>query len=335
MTFTPPEPPPAASTPPVAPTPPPAQPLPPAPYVATPQPQSKLVIGLVLGGVALLVLIGVGITVLASTLFSNVDELISSSDLGSDDGSGESEPSTGVSDNEEPISGPAQSARAASPHDCAGNGCFTDEVIASVIPSEEVFDDLHLGTVYDAYGDYDSSTPGQERRYTLESWQDQEGSPDACFFTYYSTPGIEPIVLEKGAGSDQIDYIGSHTDTREYSSLSQSTRLFDDSAIAADYMSGLAEPIDGCSPYESTYEYDGDTYSTVTTVTAAPQLDLPDSVAAIGWVEDSENGRYYVYDLQVGNLVVRSILSTYNEVTEQEFRDFSSDVADALDALTR
>ena len=94
----------------------------------------------------------------------------------------------------------------------------------------------------------------------------------------------------------------------------------------------LAELIDGCT-FVATGELPNDNHAFIS---PAPAIAVPDSVAAAGWVRDSEFGgpfsRNYVFDLQLGNIVVRTRLVTHKEVTEVEFRAFVERFAEQLAA---
>ncbi|MBU1459100.1 MAG: hypothetical protein KKC89_06010, partial [Gammaproteobacteria bacterium] len=80
------------------------------------------------------------------------------------------------------------------------------------------------------------------------------------------------------------------------------------------------------------HEDDGGVWSTA--VAPAPALDVPDSVAALGWSQSNQWGRTYEVDIQRGNLVVRLVLNSDGAgPTEQQFRQIAEDYATLLAEL--
>jgi hypothetical protein len=58
-------------------------------------------------------------------------------------------------------------------------------------------------------------------------------------------------------------------------------------------------------------------------------------VAGIGWVETTDYySRYYSFDLQRGNIVIRTGLGTAEEISELEFRALVEHVAVQLAQIT-
>jgi hypothetical protein len=151
-----------------------------------------------------------------------------------------------------------------------------------------------------------------------------KGSPDECFVTFPQAPLSildQPPVDDDGS---LISYTGAWADKDEWSNLAQAVRLFETDEDAVTYMAGLPDVIEGCTHYQSG---SGDTYWQAD-VTPAPALKLPPSVAAIGWVEQGDYyARYYAFDVQRGNIVIRTALSTTDEISELEFRSLVEHVA--------
>ena len=85
----------------------------------------------------------------------------------------------------------------------------------------------------------------------------------------------------------------------------------------------------GCEGYEIG---DAQTYWTAD-VSLAPALDLPETVAAAGWVEESPFGRYYVWDLQRANIVVRTTVFTDGLITQEQADTFNETLATTLGLL--
>ena len=198
------------------------------------------------------------------------------------------------------VTGDEASPVAVEPMDCGG--CFTDNI-----------------------AHYDS-----EATYYKNAWNDADGDPDECFVTFPQAP---ISILEPGLVADDgsvISYTGVFADKDEWSSLAQSVRLFESDQDAVDYMAGLPALISSCTRYSSG---EGGDYWRAD-VTPAPALDLPASVAAIGWVESATyDSRYYSFDLQRGNMVVRTALFTGTEISEVEFRALVEHLAVQLEEI--
>jgi len=161
-------------------------------------------------------------------------------------------------------------------------------------------------------------------------WTDDGGTPDACYFTYAKAPlFFDPgIVDDLPARGDPVFYPAWHTDRDEYYLFSEGIRIFDDSAAATAYLTHLPDAVAGCPDYELTAV----DWSASLTPTAG--MDLPPSVASYGWVESDGDSRYFVTDMQRGNLVVRLALFTDADgPSEADFRDLVAEYADLLDAL--
>ena len=66
----------------------------------------------------------------------------------------------------------------------------------------------------------------------------------------------------------------------------------------------------------------------------SPAIEVPDSVAAVGWIQKTQyNERFYVIDVQRGNLVVRTTGYSTGGFSEVEFRDLVEQQADLLAEL--
>lgn len=112
--------------------------------------------------------------------------------------------------------------------------------------------------------------------------------------------------------------------------LVPTARIFHDSASASAHLQDLDRLLEACPGYD--YEDDGGVWSTA--VAPAPALDVPDSVAALGWSQSNQWGRTYEVDIQRGNLVVRLVLNSDGAgPTEQQFRQIAEDYATLLAEL--
>ena len=94
-------------------------------------------------------------------------------------------------------------------------------------------------------------------------------------------------------------------------------------------MSALSGLITDCTYYA----YDPDVEEWKATISPAPALAVPDTVAAVGWREANALGRYYVFDLQYANLVVRTAISTVDVISEAQYRAIVEELATHLAEL--
>ncbi|CAN5116546.1 hypothetical protein BH11ACT3_BH11ACT3_14230 [soil metagenome] len=324
--------------PPPPPTGPPSSTEPPeSPYVYSPQPtpgggRTGLVIGIVIGAVVLVIGALVAAVVVLLSIVSTQADLppyvgptptpSSSATAGADDDGASSIYPDAL------VTGAAGSPIATSPMNCAG-ACFDTDVIGSTIPKPATFAAIGVATNRDPWGKYSDTTAANEFDDSARAWSKAGGDPDGCFVAYPGSPISGPIDGVQTA-TDRIDFTGTHVDDAEISSIAQSTRLFPDADSASAYLVELDAQLQACSHYsygskETYWEAD---------VSREPALNLPDSVAAVGWAEDSVfDTRYYAIDLQRGNIVVRTSLYTDGSVSEQDFRAFVEDLAKNLAEL--
>jgi hypothetical protein len=226
------------------------------------------------------------------------------------------------------VEGQPGSPTAVDPLECQ-TACFNADDIPETMPTEINFSELGLTTVTFEWGTYDPTTAGKLHRSSIPGWKNMQGSPDACFFA----PGNAPASFtDSDESTDEIQWTGTETTTDKRNTLDQSVRFFPDSSTATAYMKDLANQIAHCDVIE--VGSDQDYYSAV--VTPAPQLDLPPSLAGVGWIRTGDPGirwRAYVIDLQRGNLVVRTRVLTDGSITELQYRELVEGIATQIDAI--
>ena len=223
--------------------------------------------------------------------------------------------------------GPPQSPIAAEPLECA-NQCFTDDVIAGTIVPQARLDELGFTTVTNEWGDYAPTDSAWEYSYLESEWQRLGSEADSCFFTL---PQFA-LATELGhapAEGDYVDFTGTSTSEDEFGYFTQSVRIFPTSREAVAHMWTLNELIPRCTYYS----YDLAVEDWSGTLSPAPALDVPDTVAAIGWREANSIGRYYVFDLQYANIVVRTAMASPDVVSEAQYRELVVELAEHLAQL--
>lgn len=200
--------------------------------------------------------------------------------------------------------------------------CFTVDSIGATIPPSSTYRRIGLTTTLQEWGDYETSTPAEEHAFRRDEWRDADIHPDECYFRQFAAPVAIPFgEVASSSELDTVEYTEGRSSQTELSTLFQSVRLLDSSASAEAHMRSLDDQTHACTTLSAAGAPD-------TTLTPTPALELPSSVSAIGWVESSPGWRYYVIDVQRGNLVVRSMLSTTStEVSEKQFRGFVEELA--------
>lgn len=225
------------------------------------------------------------------------------------------------------VTGDEASPLADEPMDCGG--CFSDPYLQSMVIDRSELLALKL-TETDYAWDPTPYAYESEATYYANSWHDSAGAPDSCYATFPSAPvAREPEGRVERDGSS-IYYLGDYSDEEAWSTLSQSARLFTSDEEAVEFMTTVQSLVGGCSHYASSVS--GTSWEA--DVTPAPALSVPSSVAAVGWVEVAPFSRFYAFDVQRGNLVVRTTLTTADEISELEFRSLVEHVALQLESLT-
>jgi hypothetical protein len=178
----------------------------------------------------------------------------------------------------------------------------------------------------------DPSTPTEDWSSALDSWDDAEPTGDECMFTYLVTPVAATAHAKPRADdSTTVELPEYEADDEDDAILDTGMRVFDDSADAEQHMGDMRRLISGCHRYRISEDAGGwDARVTSPVVWDA----LPGDVAAIAWVEDAgSQGRYYGIDLQRGNLVVRTTLTT-GEIGLAAIRHYVTTEAARMAAIT-
>lgn len=206
--------------------------------------------------------------------------------------------------------------------DCDGV-CFGVFHLDSAQIDEADFERLGTPELFEPQGTYGVVDSAIEHEFVLETWRDQRGSPDECFFTY-SNAALSYGVDELPAGDDAIYSLSSFTSDDGYSSIGRTVRFFPSSEAAGEHLQRVHALVPECTRYRVGSGVD----TWAANVSPMPALDVPDTVAAVGWVESGAfAGRFYGLDLLRGNAVIRTTLYTDGAVTEEAFREFGEVVA--------
>ncbi len=227
------------------------------------------------------------------------------------------------------VDGDPGSPIAVDPLACADDVCFDASVFRRLTPTSGDLRRIGLTEQWGAFGDYATSTEQSEFINARDWWEEQEVTPEPCFITALERPLALTLSGGSSAPDDPIEILAEYGDESEYSYFAQSARLFGTTTEAAEHMQTFDDLLGECSVYSLTDEYGRHK----TRVSPAPAIIVDDSVSALGWVEEWDFGRYYAFDVQRGNVVVRTIVSTDGLVTEEDYRSYVEIVARELAAL--
>lgn len=206
--------------------------------------------------------------------------------------------------------------------------CFTEAALDSILMGSFTYSSLGVpveGEEIDS--EYAVTTVDQDFLASASYWKDEASTPDTCFFTSVWAPISDPVDGRPASPDDIVRYHTEWYSESEYSVLSHSSRLFTTTNAAEEHMASLLGQIEQCTRYTM----GGEEKYWSARVTPMPAIDLPNSVSAVGWVEEGYGMRYYVANLQRGNLVIRIGLATDGEITEQDYRDYLWSAAEYLE----
>ena len=223
----------------------------------------------------------------------------------------------GADEDQPLVEGAASSPSAVSPILCPDE-CYNPESVRLLTMGDADFRKLGVDQVAVVPPDYAPTMVGTIYTKESESWTSSGGSPDGCFFFQTSAAYGPTMDSALGSDDDEVYYLGTHAGDRA-AFADQSVRLFESTEAASAYLAELQGVIDGCSQVEIGPA--DDRFSAV--ITPAPALDLPDTIAAVGWVHTADPGtrwRAYVFDVQAANAVVRIRLVTDGSISEKRFR---------------
>ncbi len=231
-------------------------------------------------------------------------------------------------DEEPPLTGPPGATVPSQPESCP-EICFSDADIGSTIPTRTEFTAFGTPEEVASWARSQYSSVRSEYSFTARTWVDLGGGPDECFPVYIAIPVAAAFDEPPDGGTDRIDFIANWTDATGYTYISLATRVFSDASAASSHLADVNRLVGACSHY--TIGSGVDTWSA--DVSLAPALELPPTTAAAGWVEQGSLGRYYVFDVQRSNLVVRMTVSAVGTVSERQVREFAQRLAERLAAI--
>jgi len=204
--------------------------------------------------------------------------------------------------------------------------CFGEDHLYEARLDASEFARLGTPLVLDPDFWYADTSPVEQYDQTIDYWRNSRLTPDTCLFTATETPTII-TAGERPTERDAIHWLASFESEGGHSMAVRALRMFPTANAAGEHLRQLHELVPNCVQYGT----GGLGTGWSTTVTPMPALELPPTIAAVGWVETlSGNGRYYAVDLLRSNAVIRLTVLTDNSVSEAAFRTLAETVADDL-----
>lgn len=205
--------------------------------------------------------------------------------------------------------------------------CFDESSAEAAILGDEVFKRWYLPTfkhVWKMTGDRTTAAERSEAAY--DGWTSTGWGPDECYVTFNELPLIEgpDAVVADGLVAPLTEH---STELYSVTELTQWVRFFPDSASAEQYMSAVDAGLDVCTRYLDPNGY------AIDAISREPALHQPDNVAAVGFVRSYAGIRYYVFDLQRGNMVIRSVAYSDGGISDDRFRPLMAEQAVRLGEL--
>ena len=194
-------------------------------------------------------------------------------------------------------------------------------------------DVAQLSIVDEAYGvgDLESSTVAEAASSGGEQWLAMGGDAE-CSFIPTNAPYFP--VGPDSASADPISWVQVWETDDEVMDISG--RQFPTTEDASEFMHDLHSRVAACPLQDLKVPSAGGLDTSLIQITAQAAIDVPNDVAAVGWVREGNPGprwRSYVWDLQRGNLVVQVRVLTDGSVLEENVAMFTELVAARLGEL--
>lgn len=195
-------------------------------------------------------------------------------------------------------------------------------------------DDVALLSIEDelhGVGDLESGTVAEVAPAVGEQWLGVGGDAE-CSFVPTNAPYFP--VGPDSTSADPISWVQVWQTDDEVMDIS--SREFPTTEDASAFMHDLHTRVAACPWPDLEVPSAGGLDTSLVQITAQAGIDVPNEVAAVGWVREGTPGprwRSYVWDLQRGNLVVQVRVLTDGRVLEQDVATFVELVAARLGDL--
>jgi len=180
-------------------------------------------------------------------------------------------------------------------------------------------------------GDLEALTVAEVAPEVGVSWLDL-GGDEECSFVLSNAPYF--AVGSDSASADQILWVQTWETDFEMTDIA--AREFPTTDDATAFMRDLHSRVAACPWQDLNIPSAGGLDTTLVQITAQAAIDVPQDVAAVGWVREGTPGprwRSYVWDLQRGNLVVQVRVLTDGRILEQNVAEYAELIAGRLGEL--
>lgn len=228
------------------------------------------------------------------------------------------------------LSGPAQQPDANSPLLCPDR-CFDIGTSSLLAVSPEDVSHLSIEDELHGVGDLESSTVAEVAPAGGERWLAIGGDAE-CSFIPTNAPYFP--VGPDSTSADPISWVQVWETDNEVMDIS--SRQFPTTDDASAFMHDLHTRVAACPWQDLDVPSAGGLDTSLVQITAQATIDVPNEVAAVGWVREGNPGprwRSYVWDLQRGNLIVQVRVLTDGRVLGQDVATFVELVASHLGDL--
>jgi len=228
------------------------------------------------------------------------------------------------------LSGAPQNPDALRPLVC-GEPCFGVDTAYGMAVTRG---DISMLAVTDLVNDVGESAPravAETDPGAVAGWIDMGGTSECAFI-----PSSAPYIAAEPDASSRDMLVWMQTWTAGNEVMDLSARVFTTSEDASAFMHDVHARVAGCPWVNTNIPTQAGLDTVLVQVTAQAAIDVPDEVAAVGWVREGQPGdawRSYVWDLQRGNLVVQARVITDGRVTEPQVAEFSEGLAQRLTSL--
>ncbi|MGW4931209.1 hypothetical protein ACWEOH_18900 [Agromyces sp. NPDC004153] len=228
------------------------------------------------------------------------------------------------------IDGSPQQPDAKAPLACP-QWCFELDAVARMAISAEDVAQLSIQDERYGVGALEPSTVAAVAPAAGAQWLALGGDEECAFL-----PANAPYVAAgpDSASADPISWVQTWETDDEVVDIA--ARAFSSTEEASAFMRDLHERVAACPWQDLDIPTAGGLDSSLVQVTSQAAIDVPNEVAAVGWVREGTPGprwRSYVWDLQRGNLVVQVRVLTDGRILEQQVATFAELLAGRLGHL--
>ena len=228
------------------------------------------------------------------------------------------------------IEGSAQQPDAKSPLICTER-CFELDAASLMAVSADDLSQLSISDERYGVGEFEPSTVHAVAPAVGKQWL-ALGGDEECAFIPSNAPYV--AVGPGSASEDPISWVQTWETGNEMTDIA--ARIFPTTDDASAFMRDLHERVASCPWQDLNTPTAGGLDTSLVQITAQAAIDVPNEVAAVGWVREGSPGprwRSYVWDLQRGNLIVQVRVLTDGRILEQNVASYAELVAGRLGTL--